>query len=143
MAGPTQQINKIKGIWQEHLEVARVLRRDVSRAVDKIYASLAAGGQLLIAATGGLRLMRSTLPAEVTGRFLRERQPIRAIALHVNTSAPAEIGNDYVRTRLRPANLRPMSGRATFCWRSLRVATARISCMQLRRLAGARSPSSA
>jgi D-sedoheptulose 7-phosphate isomerase len=35
------------------------------------------------------------IAAELTGRFLRERQPLRAIALHVNTSALTAIGNDY------------------------------------------------
>lgn len=98
MAIFTQQIFRIRAIWEEHLEVAGTLPRlatDVSTAVDTIYSSLAAGGQLLIAGNGGSAADAQHIAAELTGRFLRERQPIRAIALHANTSALTAIGNDY------------------------------------------------
>ena len=64
VASPTQQVNKIMTIWNEHLEVAKAfppLAAAVSRAVDMIYSSLAAGGQLLIAGNGGSEAMRSIL----------------------------------------------------------------------------------
>lgn len=98
MSSPTQQIDKILAIWNEHLEVARVLPSlapAVSKAVDIIFSSLAAGGQLLIAGNGGSAADAQHIAAELTGRFLRERQPFRALALHVNTSALTAIGNDY------------------------------------------------
>jgi D-sedoheptulose 7-phosphate isomerase len=98
VAIPTQQTDKIMAIWNEHLEVARALptlASAVSRAVDLIYSSLAAGGQLLIAGNGGSAADAQHIAAELTGRFLRERQPFRALALHVNTSALTAIGNDY------------------------------------------------
>jgi len=98
MAPPTNQVARIKAIWDEHMEVARTLPRlaaDVSDVVNTIYSSLAAGGQLLIAGNGGSAADAQHIAAELTGRFLRERQPIRAIALHVNTSALTAIGNDY------------------------------------------------
>jgi D-sedoheptulose 7-phosphate isomerase len=92
------QINKIKAIWEEHLDVARVLpglAAEVSTAVDMIYSSLAAGGQLLIAGNGGSAADAQHIAAELTGRFMREREPLRALALHGNTSAMTAIGNDY------------------------------------------------
>jgi D-sedoheptulose 7-phosphate isomerase len=95
---PTQQINKINAIWKEHLDVVRVLPRlaaDVSTAVDMIYSCLAAGGQLLIGGNGGSAADAQHIAAELTGRFMRERQPLRALALHGNTSALTAIGNDY------------------------------------------------
>ncbi len=98
MASPTQQIDRIRAIWDEHLKVAGALPRlttDVSSAVDTIYSSLAAGGQLLIAGNGGSAADAQHIAAELTGRFLLERQPLRAIALHGNTSALTAIGNDY------------------------------------------------
>jgi D-sedoheptulose 7-phosphate isomerase len=67
----------------------------VSNAVDIIFASLAAGGQLLIAGNGGSAADAQHIAAELTGRFLRERQAFRALALHVNTSALTAIGNYY------------------------------------------------
>ena len=98
MASPTQQVDKIMAIWTEHLEVAQALpslASAVSSAVDLIHSSLATGGQLLIAGNGGSAADAQHIAAELTGRFLRERRPIRAIALHANTSALTAIGNDY------------------------------------------------
>ncbi|HVS88099.1 MAG TPA: D-sedoheptulose 7-phosphate isomerase [Candidatus Acidoferrum sp.] len=98
MAIPTQQVEKITAIWNEHLEVAKALPRlvtGVSTAVDIIRSSLAAGGQLLIAGNGGSAADAQHIAAELTGRFLRERRPLPALALHANTSALTAIGNDY------------------------------------------------
>jgi len=94
----TLQLEKILAIWNEHLEVAKALPAlapAVSTAVDLIAASLEAGGQLLIAGNGGSAADAQHIAAELTGRFLRERQPLRALALHGNTSALTAIGNDY------------------------------------------------
>jgi len=98
VARPTEQIDKIRAIWEEHIQVASVLlklTKGVSEAVDTIYSSLAVGGQLLIAGNGGSAADAQHIAAELTGRFRRERRPIRAMALHVNTSALTAIGNDY------------------------------------------------
>jgi len=94
----TDQVEKIIAIWEEHLAVAKTLPRlasVVSRAVDIICSSLVAEGQLLIAGNGGSAADAQHIVAELTGRFLRDRQPLRAIALHANTSALTAIGNDY------------------------------------------------
>jgi D-sedoheptulose 7-phosphate isomerase len=98
VATATQQLDKILAIWEEHLEVARALpglAAAVSTSVDTIYSSLAAGGQLFIAGNGGSAADAQHIAAELTGRFLRDRRPLRAMALHVNTSALTAIGNDF------------------------------------------------
>ena len=98
MASSIQQIDRIMAIWNEHTEVSKalpMLAPGVSTAVDIIFSSLAEGGQLLIAGNGGSAADAQHIAAELTGRFLRERQPFRALALHVNTSALTAIGNDY------------------------------------------------
>jgi D-sedoheptulose 7-phosphate isomerase len=98
VANGTQQEAKIMAIWNEHMEIAKslpALTSSVSDAVDIIYSALAAGGQLLIAGNGGSAADAQHIAAELTGRFLLERQPFRALALHVNTSALTAIGNDY------------------------------------------------
>lgn len=98
VASSTQQIDKIMAIWNEHMEITQalpLLAPAVSDAVDIIHSSLAGGGQLLIAGNGGSAADAQHIAAELTGRFLRERQPFRALALHVNTSALTAIGNDY------------------------------------------------
>ena len=98
MAIPSQQADRILAIWEEHLEVAKALPHlcsAVSDAVDMICGSLTTGGQLLLAGNGGSAADAQHIAAELTGRFLRERRPLRAIALHANTSALTAIGNDY------------------------------------------------
>src|SRR5215469_13082783 len=80
------------------MEIAKLLPRlaaAVSDAVDIIYTSLSAGGQLFIAGNGGSAADAQHIAAELTGRFLLERRPFRAMALHGNTSALTAIGNDY------------------------------------------------
>jgi D-sedoheptulose 7-phosphate isomerase len=94
----TAQVDKIRAIWDEHIEVARnlpSLAADVSRAVDMIYAALSADGQLFTAGNGGSAADAQHIAAELTGRFFLERKPFRALALHGNSSALTAIGNDY------------------------------------------------
>jgi D-sedoheptulose 7-phosphate isomerase len=98
VASSNGQVGRINKIWAEHSEVAKALPQlagMVSRIVDIIYSSLAAGGQLLIGGNGGSAADAQHIAAELTGRFLLERQPLRALALHVNTSSLTAIGNDY------------------------------------------------
>ena len=92
------QADRILAIWDEHLQVAKAmggLAASVSQAVDLIYASLSAGGQLFTAGNGGSAADAQHIAAELTGRFFLEREPFRAMALHGNTSALTAIGNDY------------------------------------------------
>ena len=98
MASSTLQLDRIKAIWDEHVEIAKALpplAPNVSNAVDLIYSSLAAGGQLLIAGNGGSAADAQHIAAELTGRFFLERRPFRALALHTNSSSLTAIGNDY------------------------------------------------
>ena len=92
------QIDRIIAIWNEHMEVAKdlpTLADSVSVAVDMIYSAMEAGGQLLVAGNGGSAADAQHMTAELTGRFLRERRPFRALALHTNTSSLTAVGNDF------------------------------------------------
>jgi D-sedoheptulose 7-phosphate isomerase len=94
----TAQVQRIRAIWEEHLKVAQTLpsmANAVSEVVDMICASLRNEGQLFVAGNGGSAADAQHIVAELTGRFLLERQPIRAMALHANTSSLTAIGNDY------------------------------------------------
>lgn len=98
MAIATPQLDRITAIWNEHLEVAKTLPQlasSVSDAVNLIYTSMAAGGQLLVAGNGGSAADAQHIAAELTGRFLLERRPFRALALHANTSSLTAVGNDF------------------------------------------------
>ena len=68
---------------------------DISAAIDIISSSLSVDGQLMVAGNGGSAADAQHIVAELTGRFLRDRRPLRALALHANTSAVTAIGNDF------------------------------------------------
>jgi len=94
----TQQVDRIRLIWDEHLAVAKALcnlAEAVSNAVEMMGSSLVAGGQLLVAGNGGSAADAQHIAAELTGRFFRDRRPLRALALHANTSSLTAIANDY------------------------------------------------
>jgi D-sedoheptulose 7-phosphate isomerase len=56
---------------------------------------LAGGGRLLACGNGGSAAEAQHLTAELVGRFMDEREPLSAIALHADTSAATAIVNDY------------------------------------------------
>jgi D-sedoheptulose 7-phosphate isomerase len=56
---------------------------------------MAAGGVLLVCGNGGSAADAQHIAAELTGRFLRDRRPLPALALHANTSSLTAIGKDY------------------------------------------------
>jgi D-sedoheptulose 7-phosphate isomerase len=91
-------VQRITAIWQEHLAVARELDRlvpQVAAAAAAIISAFDAGRRLFLAGNGGSASDAQHIAAELTGRFLRERRPLPAMALHVNGSALTAVGNDY------------------------------------------------
>ncbi|MBF5082273.1 PfkB family carbohydrate kinase [Quadrisphaera sp. INWT6] len=58
-------------------------------------AVLGGGGRLLAAGNGGSAAEAQHLTAELVGRFVGERRPLSAIALHAETSSTTAISNDY------------------------------------------------
>lgn len=56
---------------------------------------LLAGHRLLVAGNGGSAAEAQHLTAELVGRYVADRPPLSAIALHAETSTLTAIGNDY------------------------------------------------
>jgi len=87
----------ITATFEEHREVA-VLMDDiapqVAAAAQVMIASATGGGTLLVCGNGGSAADAQHIAAEYVGRFLRERRPLPALALHTNSSAVTAIGND-------------------------------------------------
>jgi D-sedoheptulose 7-phosphate isomerase len=79
-----------RGLTDLHTELPR-LRRWASEIADRLLG----GGRLIAAGNGGSAAHAQHLTAELVGRYLRERQPLSAIALHAETSALTAITNDY------------------------------------------------
>lgn len=98
MATVSTDLERIAAIWDEHRRAAEALTPlapAVARAADMIWASLERGGRLFLAGNGGSAADAQHIAAELTGRFLRDRRPLAAIALHGNSSSTTAIGNDY------------------------------------------------
>lgn len=67
----------------------------ISRAASLIASALQKGGKVILCGNGGSAAQAQHLAAELVGRYLRERRPLPALALSVDTSALTAIGNDY------------------------------------------------
>jgi len=83
---------------EEHLGVIESLRcidDAVMQAGAVIGHSLMAGGKILLCGNGGSAADSQHLAAELTGRFIKDRRPLAALALSTDTSALTCIGNDY------------------------------------------------
>jgi D-sedoheptulose 7-phosphate isomerase len=67
----------------------------IARVGQKIIDSLSAGGKVMFFGNGGSAADAQHLAAEFTGRYLKERRALPALALNANTSSVTAIGNDY------------------------------------------------
>jgi D-sedoheptulose 7-phosphate isomerase len=86
---------------QRSIEVKQALLSDaafhdlVAQAAMQIVSALRTGGKVLFFGNGGSAADAQHLAAEFTGRYLKERKALPALALHANSSAVTAIGNDY------------------------------------------------
>lgn len=67
----------------------------VAQVAMRIVRSLEQGGKIFFFGNGGSAADAQHLAAEFTGRFLKERRALPALALSVNSSSLTAIGNDY------------------------------------------------
>jgi D-sedoheptulose 7-phosphate isomerase len=68
---------------------------EVAEAARRIVAALRDGGKVMFCGNGGSAADSQHLAAELMGRYLKEREPLPAIALTTDSSALTAIGNDY------------------------------------------------
>jgi D-sedoheptulose 7-phosphate isomerase len=82
----------------EHMDVFRrlaTLGPSIDQTAGLIAATLSQGGKLLLCGNGGSASDSQHIAAELTGRFLKDRRPLAAVALTTDTSALTSIANDY------------------------------------------------
>ncbi len=91
--------DEIRAIADEHHEAVRGFfdrqAGELARAAELLTSALARGGTVLLCGNGGSAADAQHIAAELTGRFLRERRGLPAVALTTDTSALTAIGNDY------------------------------------------------
>ena len=86
----TQSIN----VKQSLLEDSSLMDQ-FSKMADCCVGSLKSGGKILFCGNGGSAADAQHLAAELSGRFYKDRPPLFAEALHVNTSYLTAVANDY------------------------------------------------
>ena len=67
----------------------------IAAAAEAMIKSLRAGGKIMLCGNGGSAADAQHLAAELVGRYLKDRAPLAALALTVDTSALTAIANDY------------------------------------------------
>ncbi len=68
---------------------------DIVAFAQRVVECYRKGGKLIIMGNGGSAADAQHIAAEFVGRFMKERRPLPAIALHTNTSTLTAVGNDY------------------------------------------------
>jgi D-sedoheptulose 7-phosphate isomerase len=78
-----------------HGRLIRECLETIAAGADALIAAYQSGHKALFFGNGGSAADAQHLAAEFLGRYLREREPMPALALHANSSAVTAIGNDY------------------------------------------------
>jgi D-sedoheptulose 7-phosphate isomerase len=89
-------------LYQQNLDEHRALfarlealAEPVARAAQLISRVLAGGRKLMLCGNGGSAADSQHIAAEFTGRFIKDRRPLAAMALSTDSSALTCIANDY------------------------------------------------
>lgn len=74
---------------------AMSLKDEIVAAAEAIVDSFRKGGKLMLFGNGGSAADAQHIAAELSGRFRKDRHPLPALALTVNSSVVTAIANDY------------------------------------------------
>ena len=94
-------LSRIQTIIEESIATKQRLLNDdallqtVALLVEKAVICYQNGGKILFCGNGGSAADAQHLSAELSGRFYRNREPLFAEALHVNSSFLTAVANDY------------------------------------------------
>lgn len=96
--------NHISQLFDEHLEVAQNTKQNLTDLIEQacsiVTTCIQAGHKVIIFGNGGSAADAQHIAAEFTGRFVKERRSLPAIALTTDTSALTAIANDYGYERI-------------------------------------------
>jgi len=96
-----QETEYIRWIMEESFLLKQKMLSDTSlisgivQVVDLMVTTYKSKGKVLFCGNGGSAADAQHLAAELTGRFYKDRSPLFAEALHVNTSYMTAVANDY------------------------------------------------
>jgi D-sedoheptulose 7-phosphate isomerase len=91
--------NLLKQQIQDHIDLVSQLKHElpilIMKASDIITSAINKKKKIILFGNGGSAADAQHIAAEFTGRFVKERRGLPAIALTTDTSALTAIGNDY------------------------------------------------
>ncbi len=93
--------HKITSIIQAGISTKQAMLNDLpllqtlQSSVEACLATYRRDGKILFCGNGGSAADAQHIAAELSGRFYKDRPPLYAEALHVNTSYLTAVGNDY------------------------------------------------
>jgi D-sedoheptulose 7-phosphate isomerase len=87
--------NNIERSMEVHSRLLVECLPSLTAAADALISAYRVGHKALFFGNGGSAADAQHLAAEFVGRYLRERDPMPALALNANSSAVTAIGNDY------------------------------------------------
>ena len=92
-------MEEIKLLFDDHLNTIMKSKTSLSSKIEEvciiIKSAILSGNKVLLFGNGGSAGDAQHIAAEFTGRFIKERVALPAIALTTDTSAITAIGNDY------------------------------------------------
>ena len=92
---------RIREVFRSSIDVKELILQDenllksIEAATRAIINAFRMSGSVLFCGNGGSAADAQHLAAEFSGRFYYDRPPLNSEALHVNTSYPTAVGNDY------------------------------------------------
>lgn len=84
-------------IQQHQLVISKLMDLGivVAEAIEIVSSCLKDGGKIMLCGNGGSAADSQHIAAEFTGRFIKDRRPLAAMALSTDSSALTCIANDY------------------------------------------------
>ncbi len=96
-AGKYEQ--RVREQFERHIEVARRVMDEqmptIARMAERLVECYRRGNKAVFCGNGGSAADAQHLAAELVGRYLVDRPPLPALALHTDTSTITAIANDY------------------------------------------------
>ena len=85
--------------FEDHIALANTCKSELGSTIKSVadccYNAILSGHKIILFGNGGSAADAQHIAAEFTGRFVKERRGLPAIALTTDTSALTAIGNDY------------------------------------------------
>lgn len=87
-------LRRLRGV-SERFNALAAEAPTIAQVAEKLIGCFRAGGKVMFCGNGGSAADSQHLATELMGRYMRDRRPLPAIALTVDTSALTAIANDY------------------------------------------------